>query len=155
FQLPADKAEYGSFTMIDDRLQTRLKAIVDGLPQQSADADTQKLINLYASYMDEGRLESLGAQPLQAQFAAIDAIRDAGELPALIAHLNRIGVGTPFAFAVLPDSRNSTQYAVSMGQSGLGMPDRDYYLSDETRMKEARDKYRAHIGRLLQLANDA
>src|SRR3979490_1613146 len=94
FQLPADKGSYGSFTFIDDATQEQLRGIVDGLVQAQAatgagnvDPDVRKLTDLYASFMDEARLEDLGMKPLQGEFAAIDAIAGRSEIPGLIAHL--------------------------------------------------------------------
>ena len=97
FQIPADKGSYGSFTYLYDATQEQLRGIVDGL-DGSGDAEARKIADLYASFMDESRLEALGLKPLQAEFAAIDAISDKKEIPALIAHLNRIGAGAPYAF---------------------------------------------------------
>jgi putative endopeptidase len=155
FQLPADKASYGSFTEIDDALQLQLRGIVDKLGSGSADADAKKLADFYASFMDEARLETLGMRPLLPEFAAIDALPDLGAIPKLIAHMNEISVGAPFALGVNQDDRNSTQYAVILVQSGLGMPDRDYYLKDDAQLKDARVKYLAHIERMLAMAGDS
>jgi putative endopeptidase len=160
FQLPADKATYGSFTVIDDATQEQLRGIVDGLAQAAggpaaADPDVRKLTDLYASFMDEARLETLGLKPLQTEFAAIDALANRNEIPALIAHLNHIGAGAPYDFDINQDARNSLQYAVIISQSGLGMPDRDYYLKDDAKLKEARAKYLAHIGKMLGMSGDA
>jgi putative endopeptidase len=154
FQIPADKGSYGSFTYLYDITQEQLRAIVDGL-DGSGDAEARKIADLYASFMDESRLEALGLKPLQAEFAAIDAISDKKEIPALIAHLNRIGAGAPYAFSINQDARNSLQYAVIVRQSGLGMPDRDYYLKDDAKLKDTRAKYLAHIGKMLGMAGDA
>jgi predicted metalloendopeptidase len=104
--------------------------------------------------MDESRLEALGLKPLQAEFAAIDAISDKKEIPALIAHLNRIGAGAPYVFSINQDARNSLQYAVIVRQSGLGMPDRDYYLKDDAKLKDTRAKYLVQIGKMLGMAGD-
>jgi predicted metalloendopeptidase len=164
FQLPADKGSYGSFTYVDDATQEQLRGIVDGLVQTQAQAragagtdetEVRKITDLYASFMDEARLETLGLKPLQAEFAAIDAIADRSGVPALIAHLNRIGAGAPFDFYVNQDARNSLQYAVVVHQSGLGMPDRDYYLKDDAKLKEARAKYLAHVAKMFAMAGDA
>jgi putative endopeptidase len=160
FQLPADKATYGSFTVIDDATQEQLRGIVDGLAQAAggpaaADPDVRKLTDLYASFMDEARLETLGLKPLQTEFAAIDALANRNEIPALIAHLNHIGAGAPYDFDINQDARNSLQYAVIISQSGLGMPDRDYYLKDDAKLKEARAKYLAHVGKMLGMSGDA
>jgi predicted metalloendopeptidase len=161
FQLPADRGSYGSFTFIDDATQEQLRAIVDGLVQAAGadagkvDPEVRKLADLYQSFMDEPRLDALGLKPLQAEFAAIDALADSGGIPALIAHLNRIGAGAPYDSDVGQDARNSLQYAVIVHQGGLGMPDRDYYLKDDARLKEVRAKYLAHVGKMLRMAGDA
>jgi putative endopeptidase len=164
FQLPPDKGSYGAFTYVDDATQEQLRGIVDGLVQAQAQAgagagnagaEVRKITDLYASFMDEARLEAVGLKPLQAEFAAIDAIAGRSGIPALMAHLNRIGAGAPFDFYVNQDARNSLQYAVIVHQSGLGMPDRDYYLKDDAKLKEARAKYRAHIAKMLGMAGDA
>jgi predicted metalloendopeptidase len=165
FQLPPDKGSYGSFTYVDDATQEQLRGIVDGLVQAQAqtqattgagnvDIEVRKITDLYASFMDEARLEAQGLKPLQGEFAAIDAIADRSEIPALIAHLNRIGAGAPYDLYVNQDARNSLQYAVIIRQSGLGMPDRDYYLKDDAKLKEARAKYRAHIAKMFSMAGE-
>jgi putative endopeptidase len=160
FQLPADKATYGSFNSIDDATQEQLRGIVDGLllvkaGTGDADSEPRKITDLYASFMDEARLDALGLKPLESEFAAIDAIADRSGIPALVAHLNRIGAGAPYDFDINQDARNSLQYAVIVHQSGLGMPDRDYYLKDDPKLKEARAKYLAHIGKMMGMAGDA
>ncbi len=159
FQLPPDKASYGSFTYVDDATQEQLRGIVDGLvhgqaqatPAGNADAEVRKIADLYQSFMDEARLEALGMKPLRTEFAAIDAIADKGGIPALIAHLNRIGAGAPFNLYINQDARNSLQYAVIFHQSGLGLPDRDYYLKDDAKLKDARAKYLTAIADLPKL----
>jgi len=155
FQIPADKGVYGSFTAIDDSIQNELRGIIESLPQSGGDADTQKVVDLYASFMDEQSLETLGLQPLQAEFAAIEAMKDGGAIPAMMAHLSKIGAGGPFGLAVSQDAKNSTQYAVTIFQSGLGMPDRDYYLKDDAKLKATRAKYAAHMEKMLTLSGDA
>jgi putative endopeptidase len=158
FQIPADKGSYGSFTYLYDVTQEQLRGIVDGLGGAGAgagDPDARKIADLYASFMDEARLETLGLKPLQGEFAAIDALADKSGIPALVAHLNRIGAGAPFVFSVNQDARNSLQYAVIVRQSGLGLPDRDYYLKDDAKLKDAREKYLAHTAKMLGMAGDA
>ena len=156
FQIPPDKGSYGSFTYLDDLTQEQLRGIIDGLAGKAgADAEAHKIGDLYASFMDETRLESLGMKPLRSEFAAIDAISDKSGIPALIAHLNRIGAVAPYAFSINQDARNSLQYAVIVRQSGLGMPDRDYYLKDDAKLKDTRAKYQAHVAKMLGMAGDA
>jgi putative endopeptidase len=157
FQLPADRGAAGSFTAIEDTTEVQLRGIVEGLGKTAPDGDpdARKLADLYASYMNEEQLEALGTKPLQAEFAAIDAVKDMGALPTLMARMNSIGAGAPFGLFVNLDARNSTQYAVILTQSGLGLPDRDYYLKDDAKLKQARDAYRAHVEKMLGMAGEA
>ncbi|HMI75047.1 MAG TPA: M13 family metallopeptidase [Steroidobacteraceae bacterium] len=158
FQLPADKGAVGSFTAVEDTTEEQLRSIVESLDQASlsdGDADAKKLADLYASFMNEEQLEALGLKPLQAEFAAIDAIKDLNALPVLVAHMNAIGAGAPYGLFVNLDARNSTQYAVSLFQGGLGLPDRDYYLKDDAKLKQARVGYLAHIEKMLSMAGES
>ena len=156
FQLPADKGLVVSFTVVQDKTEEQLRAIVESLDQRpgNENLESTKLADLYASYMNEDQLEALGLKPLQSEFAAIDAIKDLNAIPALMAHMGEIGAGAPFGLEVNLDARNSAQYAVILHQGGLGMPDRDYYLNDDAKLKEARISYRAHIEKMLNLAGD-
>jgi putative endopeptidase len=157
FQLPPDKGAVGSFTAIEDATEEQLRGIVEGLGQtatQDADPDAKKLADLYGSFMNEERIEALGLKPLQGEFAAIDAIKDMNAIAATIAHMNAIGAGAPYGLGVNLDARNSTQYAVTLFQSGLGLPDRDYYLKDDAKLKDARAGYRTHIEKMLSMAGD-
>jgi len=157
YQLPADKGAVGSFTTVQDKTGEQLRTIVDSLGQAqgNADPEAKKLADLYASFLNEDRLEALGIKPLLAEFAAIDAIKDRNAIPNAMAHLTAIGAGAPFSLQVNPDARDSAQYAVILHQSGLGMPDRDYYLKDDAKLKEARAAYRAHIEKMLGMAGQA
>ena len=103
FVIPADKSTYGSFTFIDDQAQQQMRGIVENLTDASgnvtatgdAAVDARKLADLYASFMDEPRLETLGLAPIKEQMASIDALASQRDIPALIAHFNRTGAGAP------------------------------------------------------------
>ena len=156
YQLPSDKAGVGSFTTVQDKTEEQLRTIVDALDQApSEDPDAKKLADLYASYMNEEQLAALGLKPLLAEFATIDAYKDMNAIPNAMAHMIEIGVGAPFGLQVNLDARDSTKYAVILQQGGLGMPDRDYYLKDDAKLKEARVAYRAHIEKMLSMAGQA
>jgi predicted metalloendopeptidase len=157
FEIPADKGTYDSFTFITDKIQEQLRSIVEALdhaPPASV-SEAKKIADLYASFIDEARLEQLGAKPLREQFASIDALKSKDELPALIARLNRTDAAAPYDLGVEPDEKDSTRYAVSLGQSGLGLPDRDYYLKDDEKLKAIRDQYLEHIEQLFTMAGEA
>jgi putative endopeptidase len=158
FEIPADKGQYGAFTLIDDQTQEQVRAIVESLTAASADAaagaDAQKVADLYASFMDEPRLEALGLKALEAQFAEIDSLADKRDIPALVARFNRTGAGAPYDLDINPDSKDSTRYAATISQSGLGLPDRDYYLTDDPKLKDARGKYLMHVEKMLAMAGE-
>jgi putative endopeptidase len=156
FEIPADKAHYGVFDELRDRTLEKLRGIVENI-SRSADvtpgADTQKIRDLYNSFIDEAKLEALSLKPLAAEFARIDALTDKKEIPALIGHFNRIGIAAPYTLQVRQDSsRDSSKYIVDLGQSGLGLPDREYYLDDK--FKDARVKYVVHVEKMLGMAGD-
>jgi predicted metalloendopeptidase len=156
FEIPVDKGNYDSFTFINDKIQEQLRGIVESLDQapQAAGSETKKIADLYASFLDEARLEQIGFQPIRDQFAKIDALTSKDDLPALIARLNRTDIGAPYDLGIDPDQKDSTHYAVTLGQSGLGLPDRDYYLKDDAKLKAIRDQYLEHIEKLFALAGE-
>jgi predicted metalloendopeptidase len=157
--IPADRSSYSVFTALADRTLEQLHGIVESAARDKAAApgsDERKVGDLYATFMDEAAIEAAGLKPLDAELARIAAVKSKDELPALIAHLSRINVATPYDIGVGPDARDSTKYAVGIDQGGLGLPDRDYYLrDDDARLKETREKYEAHIAKMLELAGDA
>ncbi|MBF8270253.1 MAG: peptidase M13, partial [Gammaproteobacteria bacterium] len=133
-EIPADKARWGSFNKLDDDAQTAFRQLIEEVardPNRQPGSEAQKIGDLYNSFMDEARLDELGLQPLQEEFARIDALSDKQQIPALIAHLAAINVTTPYVPYVHQDNRDSTRYIVDLFQSGLGLPDRDYYLKPD------------------------
>jgi predicted metalloendopeptidase len=156
-QMPPDKARYGSFDQLRDDSLDQLRTIVDGLAQSSdpSDPDQRKIADLYASFMDEAALETLGLKPLAPEFGRIDAITKKTEIPALIAYFNRIGVSAPYTPQVHQDAKDSTKYVFDLNQDGLGLPDRDYYLQDDARFQQIRARYAEHVTKMLELAGDA
>ena len=123
--------------------------------QISNDPEARKVSELYSSYLNEARVERLGIRPLHAELQLVAGLKRARDIGALMGRLDRIGIASPLATRVWPDSKNSTQYAFWVMQSGLGLPDRDYFLSDEARLAEFRTKYREHIEKMLRLLGNA
>jgi predicted metalloendopeptidase len=156
-EIPADKSSWGSFAKLRDDTLPILRGIIeksaDG--KSAAGTDAQRIGDFYASYMDEPKLEQLGLKPLNAELAKIAAIKDKSELPAVLAHLGQIGVTVPFDFGIHQDAKDSTKYVADIGQGGLGMPDRDYYLkADDKKLADARAKYQIHVEKMLTLAGE-
>jgi predicted metalloendopeptidase len=154
-EIPADKASYGSFDKLFDDSEAQLRSIVDDLQKTAAkDADQQRIADLYASFMDEPALESLGLKPLETELAKVDALKDKKAIAGLIAHFNRIGVAAPYTPGVHQDAKDSSKYVFDLGQDGLGMPDRDYYLLHDDKMAQARKQYGVYVEKMLALAGD-
>jgi predicted metalloendopeptidase len=156
-EIPADKSSWGSFAKLRDDTQPILRAIIEkSAASKPANAtDAQRIGDFYASFMDEPKLEQLGLTPLRAELAKIAAIKDKSELPAVLAHLGQLGVTVPFDFGIHQDAKDSTKYVADIGQGGLGMPDRDYYLkADDKKLADARAKYQVHVEKMLALAGE-
>ncbi len=153
--IPADMSNYGSFIVLRDKSQDAIKSIIDAVSAQKdapKGSTAQKVGDLYRSFMDTARIEALGLKPLEGELARINSLKSTAELPATFAYFARIGVGAPFSAGVGQDPKNSNQYVVSMGQSGLGLPDRDYYLRNDTKFEAIRKSYTEYIAQLFTLA---
>jgi predicted metalloendopeptidase len=155
-EIPADKSRWGSFNKLADDTKPQLRGIIEDLQKQKGlKGDEQKIAALYTSYMNEAALEKAGTKPLAGELSRVRSLKDTKGLPALIAHFNKISVAAPYGVFVSQDARNSTQYAAYMGQSGLGLPDRDYYLKkDDPKMAETLAKYEQHVAKILAMAGN-
>ncbi len=156
-EIPADQSSYGAFVELREGSEAALKAIVDEVSKAKAPAgsERQKVRDLYLSFMDSARIEARGIAPLTGELEAIAALKSTADLPAALARLARIGVQGPFGAFVGQDQKNSSAYIVSVSQSGLGMPDRDYYLRSGERFDETRQAYADYVERILTLAGHA
>lgn len=157
-EIPADKSNYGAFTKLYDDSQLAMRTIIETAAKKEgkvAGTDEQKLGDFYNSYMNEAAIEALGVKPISADLTAIAAIKDATELATSFGQLQGMGVSIPLGWYVNNDAKNSTQYAVYLGQSGLGLPDRDYYIKDDEKSKSIRDAYVAYVKDMLTLAGVA
>jgi predicted metalloendopeptidase len=157
-EIPSDKSSWGSFMELRENTLPQLRGIIENVASKNAAKGTneQRIGDFYASFMDEARLEQLGVTPLHAELAKIAALKDKSELPALLAQLGKIGVGVPFDFGIHQDNKDSTKYVADIGQGGLGMPDRDYYLkADDKKLAETKAKYQQHVEKMLAMAGDS
>jgi predicted metalloendopeptidase len=154
-QIPADKSNYGTFTKLQDDAERDLREILDEAMRSKAapGSDEQKVGDYYASFLDEAAVEARGLKPLSEELARIEALESRKDLAGYVGRAQRLFVAHPFAFFVGIDDRNSTQYVSNVTQSGLGMPNRDYYLSDDARLKAIREKYQPYVRDLLALAD--
>ena len=167
-QIPPDKSNYGTFTMLTDGVERNLHALVEqaAAAPGPAGSDGQMIGDFYASYMDEAAAERAGPGALAKELAVIDAIRDRGALvdyfgrtqlrlvlpPPTGTGLDPFGVAAPLVATVNADAKSPDTNALYVDQFGLGMPDRDYYLKSEGRFGEVRGKYETYLRELLTLA---
>ncbi|MEP7099032.1 MAG: M13 family metallopeptidase N-terminal domain-containing protein, partial [Burkholderiales bacterium] len=150
---PPDKAYIGASEQIYDLTQSHLRALVEGAQRRGNDRDAARIGDLYASFMDEATIETLGLKPLAAELAAIDAITDRRQFAALMPRLARVGASMPVDLYIGQDDRDATRYVPSLVQSGLGLPNRDYYLKvDDAKFAGVRAKYVDYLAKLLTLA---
>lgn len=157
-EIPADKASYGAFDLLFDKAQADLRAIVEEASKSTTKApgsEAQKIGDFYDSFMDEARVEQLGLEPLRDELAAIDAISTKTELARHFAQFFKMNLINPVVGYVEGDAQQPTQEILYLYQGGLGLPDRDYYLKDDAKLKEYREKYVGFLQNVLQMAGDA
>ncbi|KXI27044.1 M13 family metallopeptidase [Paraglaciecola hydrolytica] len=150
-EIPADKSRYGIFNVLHDDTQEHLKALIQEAAAATdfkAGSNTQKLGDMYNSYMDIDKANELGLAPIQQQLDSIAAIKTTTELAQKMGELYVLGVGGPFNFYVSPDAKDPVVVTMYLYQSGLTLPDRDYYSKDEQKyvdFRAATEKYMADI----------
>jgi predicted metalloendopeptidase len=155
--IPEDKSNYGAFAQLDDQAQEHMRAIIEEAAKSDAapGSEERKIGDFYTSFMDVERVDSLGLEPLKPELARIDAIGSPEGLLGYLAWVQRTTVSVPLGFYVNQDERDTTTYIVYFSQSGLGLPDRDYYFKQDEPFTKIRDAYVRHVARTLELAGDA
>jgi predicted metalloendopeptidase len=157
--IPADRASWGAFNIAQETVENQVRTIIEQSEQDKKRApgsDAQKIGDFYASFMDEARRNAQGLAPLKGELARIAAIGDKQGIAVQMAHMLRIGAGAPIDMSIHQDNKDSTRYVADIAQSGLGMPNRDYYLSDkDARLADIRAKYQVHVEKMLALAGHA
>lgn len=154
-EIPADKSRYGMFTVLQEQTQEQLRAIIQDAAKSQAKpgSNQQKLGDMYNSYLDQATVDALGHQPLDLPLSEIKALKDLSGVARQLARPERSGVTGPLGFYVYPDAKNPGIYGLWMYQSGLTMPDRDYYLKDEEKYQKFRESFRSYVSNLLKAAN--
>jgi endothelin-converting enzyme/putative endopeptidase len=154
--IPPDQASWGRFSELAERNRDTLHEILEAAANAgpSRDSVTQKIGDYYAACMDEKAIDAKGLVPLQPELDRIQAIKDKQQLAAQIAHLHRIGISSLFEFGSGQDFKDSNAVVAQLDQGGLGLPEREYYLKDDPKSVELRQKYLAHVQRMFELAGE-
>ncbi len=148
--IPPDKARYGMFNVLDDLSKERTRTIID---EQTKDPGS-KIGNSYLSFMDEAGVEAKGLAPFEPWLNEVRAIKSKKDLAKLYSDADHLGIDIPYRMFVGQDRKESDRYALNVLQAGLGMPDRDYYLSNDPKLAETRAKYLQHLTNVLTLAGE-
>lgn len=149
--IPADRSNFGMFTVLDDLSTSRSREILE----KAAGMPGTRIGDLYASFMDEAAVEAAGIAPLTPTLDSIKALDGKPAIAAKMGELIRLGVETPFRVFVDQDDKDPDRYIVQMRQRGLGMPDRDYYLKTDAEIMKARQAYQAYLAQLLTMAGES
>jgi predicted metalloendopeptidase len=153
-QIPPDRTATGGFDDLAILSEDRLKEImasIEAKPANSLSAEERQLSDLYNAFIDTKSINARGLAAAKDDLGFIAALQTHEDVARAMGSTSRPTDG-PFADRVLPDAKNSNVYVLTLTQSGLGMPDRDYYLRDDKALAATRDAYRAHLATMLTLA---
>ena len=150
-QIPADKSNYGMFTVLEDLSRERTRQIIE---EQAKDPNS-RIGNAFASFMDQAAIDGKGLAPFEPWLNQIRGLKSKKDLAAVYAEADRLSIGVPYGMFIGQDRKASDQYALNVLQGGLGMPDRDYYLSTDAKLLETKGKYLQHLTNVLTLAGEA
>ena len=153
--IPNDKTAIGSFYDLRDKADDDVKAIIEELAATQhleKGTDEQKVADLFRSYMDTGKRNTAGITPIQNIFDSINTIKNKKELARFFGSHSSLGISSPLALYISIDAKNSSRYATHIWQSGLSLPDRDYYLNEAERFVKIREDYVAHIEKIFNIA---
>jgi putative endopeptidase len=153
-EIPADRSRYGAFDALAEKADKDLHTIIEDSAARHAAAGTpdQRIGDFYASFMDTAHLDALGAAPLRASLARIDALASPTDILRYFADSGQTGTPSPISLSIDQDARNANAYIPSVSQSGLSMPNRDYYLKSDPQFVTLRDQLRSYATRALGLA---
>ena len=149
-EIPADQALYGSFHMLRDDSELAVKALIEEAAKDSKSGTAKQIGDLYASFMDEAKIEQLGGAPLKPGLDRISQIPDLKDLFSMLGAFERAGVSGLWGSYVDNDAGNPERYLVHLYQGGIGLPDKEYYTDEK--YQEIRDAYVPHIAKMLELA---
>ena len=151
-EIPADKSITGSFVALRDVAEQAVRAIITGLDPADCPpgSERRKIADLFASFTDEERVEELGASPLSAPLARIDAVVSPADLMKVLGGFTRAGVPGLIGIETESDPGDPQRYVMFVGQSGLGLPDEEYYRLEG--YATIREQYTEHVRSMLELA---
>lgn len=153
--LTAEYSRYGTFDLLFENSQKQLRELIEGLAAQKnnpAGSAAQKIGDLYNMAMDSVTLNKQGAEPVKAMLGKIAALKDKNEIIPMMTEMAHIGIGTYFRSYVYADPKNSALNIFQMGQGGINLGEKEYYLDNDSITQNIREQYKVYIGKLFKLA---
>src|SRR5262245_53357495 len=153
-EIPADRPVFGTFVQLSDKAERDLFLLIEELagdPNKKPGSTAQQVGDLYASFTNEARIAQLGAAPLRPRLAEIQAIKTTTDLAQVLGRLSVIGLPGAVGGYVEADAGDPTKVALYLVQGGTALPDRDYYLIDNPRFADVRQKYQAYLTTIFGL----
>lgn len=154
-EIPGDKTAIGSFYDLRDKADDDVKAIIEELAATDGlklGSDEQKVADLFRSYMDNEKRDADGIAPIQSILSAINNLKTKDDLANFFGTYSTAGISNPLALYISIDAKNSSSYAIHIWQSGLNLPDKDYYFNEAERFVNLRSGYVTHIENMYNLA---
>ena len=154
--IPPDQTSWSVYGKLYVDNLTYLRGILEeAAAAKDRDPVTQKIGDYYASCMNETLVEKLGTKPVQPDLAVVEDVNSVNDLASVIARFQLKGIGVPFDFGPKQDPDDSDKMIVGVEQGGLGLPDRDYYVKDDAKAKETRERYVQHVQKMFELLGDS
>ncbi|MBS7232918.1 M13 family metallopeptidase [Flavobacterium psychroterrae] len=157
-QIPNDRTTWGSFNELIKKTDKDAMSILKDAsknPKYKSDTDQGKAVNLFSTVLDTVGRNKAGTAPLQFYFKKIDAIKNVADLQKYLVEMEPEGGSGFFGIYIGADEKNSSKNTVSLGVSRLGLPDKDYYTSDDKDSKEKRAKYELHVAKMMQFIGES
>ncbi len=154
--IPPDRARYGTFDQLAEVAEKQLKDLVEetATTKNASGSIADKIATMYNQGMDSVKIEENGIKPLLPWFSSIDSIRTMDGIQKEITKFHEYGLSPLFGFYGDADAKNSSMVIAQLSQSGMGLPDRDYYLNDDARSKFLREKYIAYISKTFRMLGE-
>jgi putative endopeptidase len=157
-KIPDDKTSYGAMNIVAEETDQKVRQLLESTAKiTSAEKGSvvRKISDFYATGMDVEKIEADGLTPLKDEFARIDKIASLADVREAIIYFHTRGLAILFNEAVFQDLQDSKRFKFYLMQSGLGMPDRDYYVTENQRSQEIRAQYVKHVAKMFELLGDA
>tara|TARA_A200000159_G_scaffold15103_1_gene12468 strand:+ start:10907 stop:11824 length:918 start_codon:yes stop_codon:yes gene_type:complete len=150
-EIPSDQSDYGIFIALRERSTEQVKNIIESLREESAAPGSlvQKVGSYYSTWMNIEALNDKGTTPLTPWLEDINSLKSSQDLVKLVGSLH---FDSPIGFGILPDPADTTKYTAFIGQAGLGLPDRDYYLKDDEKFVAYQQAYKDYMAKMMTLA---